>query len=142
MDPLRTHIRKILRTYAASDTAVAKRIEELEAEGRRIVSGGQTSGDNWQVTDWRTGEVIAEGDDGLDGYDAAGERLDPGDRWFHIDHVDEDIDMSVAPTDGIPASLAMVLDDWVGTTSVTDEEIAQVAGWTVEEVRACRTWRA
>jgi hypothetical protein len=43
----------------------------------RIVRGGQTSGDSWAIYDRRTKELLAQGDTGLEEYDAAAERLDP-----------------------------------------------------------------
>jgi hypothetical protein len=43
----------------------------------RIVRGGQTSGDSWAIYDRRTKELLAQGDTGLEEYDAAAERQDP-----------------------------------------------------------------
>ncbi|MFD6248889.1 hypothetical protein, partial [Streptomyces roseolus] len=42
----------------------------------------------WNVTDWRTGDTIAEGVGDYDAYGEAGQRLDPDGKWFRIDRID------------------------------------------------------
>lgn len=129
---VRDYVRALLRQYRADDEARQETIRALEADGRRIVDGGQTSQDSWEITDWRTEEVLASGTDGLRGYDAAASRLDPDGTWLHIDRIDSD-ETSVEPV-GIPASLAGALEDWLGSVGTPDEDVAEFVGWSVEEV--------
>lgn len=138
--PLRTHVRKVLRAVAAYNAAEAARIKEIEDQGHRIVDGGGEAEGFWDITDWRTGEVLASGSKGYDEYSAAIERLDPDGQWVHIDriHGDELWDgYDISPTDGIPSSLAVALVDWVENGGTPNEEIAQVAGWSDDEVEQC-----
>lgn len=143
MDPLRTHVRKILRALAADRAAEEAEIGRLEAAGHRIVDGGQTD-DGWTITDWRTGEVLASGE-GEAGtyaaYSAATDRLDAERPCYHVDHIRADDDAlpydDVTPTDGIPPSLSDALIDWLEYATTPKAEIAAVAGWSVAEVERC-----
>lgn len=59
-------------------------------------------------------------------------RLDPDGKWLHIDSLDTEpgsVDLA-----GLPASLADALQDWLGSTGTSDEDVAQFVGWSVEEV--------
>jgi hypothetical protein len=92
---------------------VEARIIELEAEGYRIIDGGQISGGGdeeieWEYTDWRTGEVIATGR-GTD------DSCCP-DNWYHMDPLrDEIFEITKHATQvkGLPDSLITALHDWV-----------------------------
>lgn len=129
---VRDYVHALLRQHRLDEEALQETIRTLEAAGRRIISGGQTGEDSWQITDWRSGAVLASGSDGIDGYGAAGNRLDPDGKWLHIDHVDDD--PTSVESVGIPASLADALQDWLGSTATTDEDVAQFVGWSVEDV--------
>lgn len=129
---VRDYVRALLRQYRADEDARQERIRALEAEGRRIVDGGQTGEDTWTITDWRTGELIDFGTGDHRHYDAATRRLDPDGKWLHIDNVDADLG-DVEPV-GIPDSLAGALQDWLGSAGTADEDVAAFVGWPVEEV--------
>ncbi|MFD9053441.1 hypothetical protein [Streptomyces zaomyceticus] len=136
--PVQQYIEALLRQSLADEQARTERIEELEKAGHRIVGGGQTGRQEdgqatWDITDWRTGETILEGVGDYDAYGAAGQRLDPDGMWFHIDRVDGREPPLVDP-EGVPASLANALQDWLGGLYTPDEDVAAVVGWSVEEV--------
>lgn len=142
-DAVRDHIRKILETLAADKAADAKEIAQLEAAGRRIVDGGQITSydeDNecgWEITDWRTGEVLASGHSTYEEYIAAYELVDPDGKFYHHDHIGE-TPTTVPDTDGVPPSLAQALEDWIGQNATPSSEVAEVAAWPVERVEECR----
>ncbi|MEU6104478.1 hypothetical protein [Streptomyces flaveolus] len=129
---MRDYVQALLRQQRADEDARQETIRNLEKNGRRIVGGGQTSQDEWEITDWRTGETLAEGTGGLQGYDEAAKRLDPTGTWLHIDTVDGEL--TSVPTAGVPASLAEALQDWLGMASTPDEDVAQFVGWRVDDV--------
>ncbi len=137
-DIVREHIGRVLEAQLAAEDVRLQRAEDLERAGHRIVSGGQVSRDGWEITDWRTGELIAEGNDGLAGYDAATDRLDPENMWFHVDRLDDDEPLPDVTTPGMPPSLGSAIEDWIGQSSTPDEEIAEFIGWSVEKVREHR----
>jgi hypothetical protein len=135
--PIRTHVRKVLRHEAAWEAAFSARVREIEAEGHRIINGGQTSPNGWDITDWRSGEVLATGEDGLEGYEAAVNRLDPDERFWHVDNIYEEVEIGeISPTAGVPPTLAEALRDWVSRAPAA--EVAEVAGLSVDEVEASR----
>ncbi|MFC3986652.1 hypothetical protein [Streptosporangium jomthongense] len=135
---IRDHVRKILLARAADNEAEAAKIQEIEAAGGRIITGGQIDKDEWEILDWRTEERLAHGHNGLDGYAEACLRLDPEGRWHHIDPLTEEIGLTEPSlTDGVPLSLAEALLNWVESLSTPDEEIAEIAGWDVAEVARC-----
>lgn len=142
-DAVRDHVRKILETIAAENAAEDNRIAYLEEGGHRIVDGGQTGDyddDNecdWEITDWRTGGVLAAGHGPAEDYGTAWDRLDPDGKFFHIDRVN-DMPMAVPATPGVPPTLAEVLEQWVETSNTPSEELAEVAEWTVERVEESR----
>lgn len=133
---VRDYVQALLRQYRSDEDARQQRIRALEAAGRRIVDGGQTGQDEWEITDWRSGETLASGTGGPDAYGEAAQRLDPNGTWLHVDNLDTD-PVDVEPV-GIPASLAEALQDWLGLASTTDEDVAQFVGWSVEDVARCR----
>ncbi|MCK2238183.1 MULTISPECIES: hypothetical protein [unclassified Crossiella] len=133
-DLVRAHIRALLSGQGQDTQQRDAEIQALEARGHRIVDGGQTGPDSWEILDWRTGEQLAHGDDGLEGYDATTDRLDPDGTWIHIDQIESEPGPRPV-TAGIPDSLSEVLDDWISLQSTPDEEIADFIGWSVDRVR-------
>lgn len=134
---VRDYVRALLRQRLADEQARQDRIRALEKDGHRLVDGGQTGRTDddqatWEITDWRTGDVLVSGTGDDSTYDAAAMRLDPDGKWLHIDNVEDD-GTEVEPV-GIPASLANALQDWLGVTSTPDEDVAEFVGWSVEEV--------
>lgn len=129
---VRDYVRAVLRQYRADEDALLERISALEEEGRRIIDGGQTGQDTWEITDWRTGDLIVKGTGGLEAYGEAAQRLDPDGTWLHRDNLDVEPE-DVEPV-GVPASLAASLQDWLGMPSTPDEDVAQFVGWSVEDV--------
>jgi hypothetical protein len=136
-DAVVEHVKRLLRAQLATDDARYERLVELQQQGYRIVDGGQTA-TGWNILDWRTDEVIAEGADGWDGYVAATKRLFPDGRCIHVDSVTDDLPLPDVATPGVPPSLATALDEWIGQSSTSDGEIAEFIGWSVEKVREHR----
>lgn len=130
---IRDYIRALLRHDLVNEEARQERIRNYEKSGRHIIDGGQTGQDAWEIRDWRTGVIIAEGGGGLSGYDVAAQRHDPDDKWLHIDQIEEGSASEVEHA-GLPISLAEALRDWMGMTATPDEDVAAVVGWSVEEV--------
>ncbi|MEU3401376.1 hypothetical protein [Streptomyces filamentosus] len=128
------YIEALLRRSLADRLRRLERIEQLEKDGYRIIEGGQTHGDEWEITDWRTGELIARGVGGYQGYDEAADRLDPDDKWILHENVDNDDDQEAVEPAGVPDSLADSLQEWLGWANTADEDVATVVGWSVEEV--------
>lgn len=135
-DAIRDHVRKIVLAHAADSAVEATQIEELEAKGHRLVNINQTGADTWEITAFRTREVLASGDGGFNGCTAAIQRLDPDQLWWNIDNIGPETFEEITPTDGVPPSLAMVLEDWVSSSD--DEDVALIAGWTLDELEAAR----
>ncbi|MFE1949892.1 hypothetical protein ACFW9D_05420 [Streptomyces sp. NPDC059524] len=129
---VRDYVQALLRQIRADEDARQETIRALETDGHRIISGGQTGEDAWDITDWRTGDLIANGTGNYDDYGAAVERLDPDGKWRHIDHVDSD--PTIVEPVGIPDSLADALQDWLGSSATTDEDVAEFVGWSLDEV--------
>jgi hypothetical protein len=129
---LKTYIQHVLEANHADNARIDQRIAELESEGRRIVAGGQISETSWDIVDWRTNEILAAGNDGLDGYEAAGKDLDPADRWIHYDRVVEDVELTWVEPGDLPDGLAEVVEDWA--LSGDADEVAEYVGWTVDKV--------
>ncbi|WP_326581628.1 hypothetical protein OIE69_44420 (plasmid) [Actinacidiphila glaucinigra] len=142
---IRDYIRALLRQDLADETTRLELVTKYEAAGHRIVEGGQEDQDSWSICDWRTREVLASGTDGLDGYTAAVKRLDPDNRWIDIDHITseaygEDDEDHEGPDSALPASLEGALEDWIGSARTSNEDVAMVVGWSVDEVARHRTY--
>jgi hypothetical protein len=142
-DLTKIHIRKVLEACARWQDAFKAKVEELEAAGRRIVDAGQVGahhgndGADWEVTDWRTGEVIASGRGDFEAFSTALNTLDPTGQWALIDGLMPDVDATpVTPTPGLPESLAAALQEWAEHRAEPDELAAWV-GWSVERVEQC-----
>jgi hypothetical protein len=142
-DLTRECARQALLAHRAWLDAEDRAVEQLELAGRRIVCGGQTSSpdkdgnSDWEITDWRTGQVLASGHGTHEDYFAATEKLDPDGRFVHRDHVGEDVPLPRVPViDGLPASLAEKTAEWAMDIA-SAEELAAWTGWPVAEVRRC-----
>ncbi|MFG2540640.1 hypothetical protein ACGFU4_35920 [Streptomyces sp. NPDC048511] len=131
---VRDYVRALLRAHLADEEARQQQVRALEASGCRIIDEESPSGDEllWTVMDWRTGVVLAHGAGGPNVRDAAVARLDPDGLWVHVDTVD--VDVTVVEHPGVPASLADMLQDWVGSSATLDEDVAAVTGWSAAEV--------
>lgn len=129
---IRDYVRALLRQRRLDEEARQESIRALEASGHRIVGGGQTGQASWEITDWRTGAVLASGTGDHRDYDDAASRLDPDGNWLHIDNIDSD--PTIVEPAGIPASLADALQDWLGSTGTTAEDVAQFVGWSTDDV--------
>jgi hypothetical protein len=129
---LKTYIQNVLEANHADTERIDQRIEQLESDGHRIVAGGQINETAWDIVDWRTNEILAAGDDGLDGYEAAGKNLDPADKWIHYDRVAEDIELTWVEPGDLPDGLAEVVEEWA--LSGDADEIAEYIGWTADQV--------
>src|SRR5690606_33144645 len=108
---VRDYLREHLRCRRVDEDVRRVRIRGAEATGYRLIDGGQTgrtadAQSTWEITDWRTGELLASGI-GDDTYDTEVARLDPTGKWLHIDAIDTDL--TEADPVGIPASLANAL---------------------------------
>lgn len=82
-------IKSVLDEQVRHAAAVEAECERLEAEGYRIVGGGQTGGpsnEEWEITGYRTGVVLASGD-GYAAYKAASQE-----NYTHIDAVFDSVE--------------------------------------------------
>jgi hypothetical protein len=131
-DLLKTHIQNVLEANHVDAAKIRERIAELEGQGHRIVTGGQMDDDVWDIIDFRTNEILAAGNDGATGYEAAGKDLDPDDKWIHYDRVLEDAGIDYVVAEGLPEGLANVIEDWA--LSEEADEVAAFIGWPVEKV--------
>lgn len=89
---VREHVLAVLRDSAEWSDAILAECRRLEDEGYRLVSGGQIDGDRWEIKDARTGAVLASGDDGMEGYERAAEKLETGQCIFDTSHIWNDMD--------------------------------------------------
>jgi hypothetical protein len=135
------HARQAARRAKAWVAAIEARERELEAEGWRLVSGGQGRGEGeWSITDYRTGQTLASGVGGYDEYLAATERLDQEqiaagrrgicDYDVLDDPVIEDAYPPLPPApEGIPKGLADAVAEWAdGGADVGDPEVLSFLG--------------
>lgn len=114
-----------------------ERIEELEAQGHRIVDGGQDGEPDenghspFTTRDWRTGEILIAGRGTTEDHDRLLDEKDPDDRWYHIDHLDEilygDEQTPLPPTPaGLPGhKIAEVLSEFVGENEDLVRDLVQ-----------------
>jgi hypothetical protein len=127
-----------LEAYLHDGQAWLRYAETLERAGHRIVDGEQTGRDGWVISDWRTKQVIAGGVGGLDGYDAEAARLDPDSMWVHRSRLDDEVPLTDVETPGVPRSLGLAIEDWLGAGGTPDEEVAEFIGWPVDKVSQYR----
>ena len=115
---VRNYVRAFLQCEEEHQAAKETEIARLEAEGHRIVGGGQVDDERWKITNFRTGEVLWQSDNGRDGYSAAIEAMDAVGPVFHIDQVLAGTETERAWLDGpklptgMPRSLADALEEW------------------------------
>ncbi len=138
-DAVREHICQALRTYRTNAEARVRHAEALERADYTIVDGRLLHGDRWSIQDWRTSQLLAKGAGGVEAYNAAYERLNADGTWVDYDTVGDVLPADVL-TPGVPSSLGSALEDWVGTPSTPDTEIAEFIGWSVTDVRAHRQY--
>ncbi|MFJ9558381.1 hypothetical protein ACIRPH_31625 [Nocardiopsis sp. NPDC101807] len=137
-DLVKQHVITLLGRRRELQEAIEKRVSEHEAAGGRVVDGGQVDHDTWEVTDYRTGETLAEGSNGLNGFlELLGSHQ--AESWALIDPLTDDLyDDDLHVTEGLPESLCDALDDWIGSRSTSNEDVAEFVGWPVERVLEAR----
>lgn len=129
----------LLENKAGRDKFLAS-AAKAEAEGRRLVGGGNDSR-WWEITDWRTGEVIAQGDNGADEADATVNRLDPDRTWITVDNLYAETPDPAANRKSfpfVPDGVVIAIDEWL--YGLSEDEVAKVAiltGWTDQQVSNC-----
>lgn len=148
----------IARLALADNRAYYDDVEQFalgwEAQGYRIIGGGQVSGwdyadpddpessvCSWEYIDRRTGEVLCAGTGTMEDEDAAMAAADPDGHWFHEDRLcDEPAEQGAELVNliasGVPASLVEAITTWALEEDI--EEIAAFIGWALADVRACR----
>lgn len=108
-DAIVGYITAVLDALDRQDAELERRRAALEADGFRLVDGGQEGGDRWSVDDYRTGAVLAAGDGGVEEYHAAWQP-----DWYHIDLIRTDIGLvDPDPPEQLPSSLCHTLIEWV-----------------------------
>lgn len=128
-DLLRKHIAAVLQAEEDYEKRKEQILTDYETKGHRIVDGGQTGPDTWEVTDYRTGELIVEGAGGLAGYDeATSSEQAEREKWVHIDPITEHLAEDDDPiTEGLPESLCQALAEWV-RDQAAPEDIDELMG--------------
>ena len=115
-DVIREYIRSVLQTTRAAEQAEEDEIARIEAEGFRLVDGGQVAEGRWEITDYRTGEILAEGAGGPDEYFEAANLLDNDRKIYYVGSIGAEIYSRFPvpqPPAEIPVSLAELLALWV-----------------------------
>ncbi|MFJ9553195.1 hypothetical protein ACIRPH_05235 [Nocardiopsis sp. NPDC101807] len=124
--PIHQHIRAVLQyeeDYKKREEAL---LADYEAKGHTVIDGSLVLDGDWEVTDYRTGDIIAAGGDGVAGYAEVAD--DHGEMWVHIDLITDQLTEIPLPiTPGVPEALCEVLTEWA-RTSASDEDIALVLG--------------
>jgi hypothetical protein len=121
LEAIREHVAAVIKTDEDLEEHVARRALDKEADGYRIVDGGQTGPHvdglaPWELTDWRSGEVIATGS-GLDSFQSQFE----SERWWHIDSLAFDHVAPLPESASLPPGLARALADWASNDPVEAE---------------------
>jgi hypothetical protein len=123
------YIQTLIARNEELDAAELAAIARVEAEGKRVVFGGDSGRRNsegeaiWEVQDWRTKEVIAKGEGPYESYLAAWE----GTNWVNADVVTaEDEDLELPDHDGLPESLAQALAEWVESNMDEAREVVRL----------------
>lgn len=120
------HIRAVLQQEENQEKRKEALLADYEAKGYRIIDGGQTGPDTWDVTDYRTGKLIAEGDGGIDGLNKVTD--EQGAMWVHVDPITDDLPLEDDPvTEGLPESLCEALTFWV-SNSASDDDLDMILG--------------
>lgn len=118
---IREYVAAVIRADEEFDEHIARRSRDKEADGYRIVAGGQTGPHvdglaPWELTDWRSGELVATGS-GLESFQAQFE----AERWWHIDSLAVDHVAPVPESASLPPGLARALADWASNDPVEAE---------------------
>ncbi|MFE2532591.1 hypothetical protein [Streptomyces sp. NPDC059371] len=136
---VKTFVRSWLAANVRARQAFADQVKELEGSGHRIVDGGQVGSYDdegrcsWEVTDWRTGEVLASGHTTMEEQDKTTDALDPGNVWYHRDNMHAFDLVEVDLPEGLPESLHEPLMEWLENRAEA-EEIAAWLGEPAEEI--------
>jgi hypothetical protein len=110
-------IRKYILHTQLRDTSTTDKVQEyweiVRAAGYRVVTGGQVSGEYWEVRDAETDEFLKEGS----GYDNF--KLELEEHWIFSDALHDLVlelggESDIDPKQGIslPTGLLDVLEDW------------------------------
>jgi hypothetical protein len=110
-------IRKYILHTQLRDTSTTDKVQEyweiVRAAGYRVVTGGQVSGEYWEVRDAETDEFLKEGS----GYDNF--KLELEEHWIFSDALHDLVlelggESDIDPKQGIslPTGLMDVLEDW------------------------------
>jgi hypothetical protein len=117
-------VQAVLDQAAERHDAEQARCAEVEAEGFRIVDGGQTTSYDddskcgYAISDFRTGEVLAKGYGPAEDFDAAWDALADKLRQplYHRDRIFDEVlesdDRQSWPSTTLPKSLATALQEW------------------------------
>jgi hypothetical protein len=121
LEAIREHVAAVIKADEVLEEHVARMARAKEADGYRIVEGGQTGPlvdglAPWELTDWRSGEVIAAGS-GLDSFQAQFE----SERWWHIDSLAYDHVRPLPESASLPPGLARALANWASNHPVEAE---------------------
>lgn len=110
-DDVRAFVSRLVEACDRDD--IEEEAERLakEAQGYRLVDGGQESDGMSRVYDYRTRALLTEMPD--KDYPVFMDRAWPDD-WWHVDPLRlDDPRTSRVPADGLPAGLAEALTEWV-----------------------------
>ena len=141
---IREFARLAVAEYERDDAEQDAEARRIEAEGYRLVTGGQEGSSyedgrsDWAVRDYRTGELLISGHGTYEDYsaEAAAAVKARGERWYQHDSIWLEMDMPL-PTcpvvDGVPPSLAEAVFEWVAEGAA--EEVAAWIGISPERVR-------
>lgn len=113
-DAIIEYVTNVLAEIDSYETRIDAAIAKAEQEGARIIRGAQTA-EGWQITDWRTGDLLASGHGGFEGYGLVVDQLDPDHSWLHVARVRERVECQteeVVPPRLLPATLAECLLEW------------------------------
>jgi hypothetical protein len=131
-DLLGRYVRHYLQAPFVAAAARRRRGLEIVCAGGRVVEGGMISATGWELRDWLTGEVVAGGHGGPAGMASVLSGM------YHADNLYADVSAAEPATPEIPASLRRVVEEWVCDAATSDEDIAEVTGWSVGTVREHR----
>jgi hypothetical protein len=125
VDEITSFVRAVLERAREHDAAEKARYAGAEAEGYKIIDGGQESPQDddgkcdWVITDFRTGTALAISHGTLDDYDKALDDLEAelGQPLCHVDNLTEEVANAESkylecPPSSLPGSLAEALQEW------------------------------
>lgn len=133
------YTRAVLALSAEHAAAIEARIAKVEAEGYRVVDGGQTSeyeyssghGEcDYEISDHRTGTVLVSGHGTIEDYRATSDRLqqDLGREFWHIDPLTDEVSDEGGYLDGPEHAIK---DTYLGALLLT---------WTWDNEDDVRSW--